>query len=76
MQTNTYPSDYTNFFGLILLILGPAWIIACLAYMVRYFPEHGGGAVVMFSVAALFGVYFIHLGRTLIKASHRHRMQH
>lgn len=68
MQTNTFHRDYTSLFGLGLLVLGAAWIAGCIGYMAHYFAEHGGGAVVMFSLAALFGVFFIHVGRTMIRA--------
>lgn len=71
MQTNTFHSDYTYLFGLGLLVLGAAWIVACVGYMAHYFPEHGGGAVVMFSLAALIGVFSVHLGRTMLKADHK-----
>lgn len=70
MKNEKFHSNYTYLFGFGLLVLGAAWIMACIGYMVHYFPEHGGGAVVMFSLAALFGAFFIHFGRALINREH------
>ena len=73
MQTNMIHSDSTYLFGLVLLVLGAFWIPACIGYMMHYFPEHGGGAVIMFTLTALIGVFFINLGRTMIGAKRHAR---
>lgn len=70
MKNEKFHRSHNYLFGSGLLVLGAAWIMACIGYMVHYFPEHGGGAVVMFSLAALIGAFFIHFGRALINKEH------